>query len=149
VRALTFVLALALSVSAQAQTFDDGLAEAVKLYRKAAEQGNAEAQSNLGVMYDEGEGVLQDDAEAVKWFRLSAEQGFPKAQALLGIMYAKGEGVPVDFPIAYMWANIAAATGLEYAVETREAITASLTPSQIERGQELTRACVARNYKGC
>jgi uncharacterized protein len=50
-------------------------AEAVKWYRLAAEQGNANAQYNLGVMYDNGDGVVQDYAEAVKWYRLAAEQG--------------------------------------------------------------------------
>ena len=40
-----------------------------------AEQGNAAAQYNLGVMYDNGEGVPQDYAEAAKWYRLAAEQG--------------------------------------------------------------------------
>ena len=44
-------------------------AEAVKWYRKAAEQGYAEAQFNLGVMYETGEGVAQDYAEALKWYR--------------------------------------------------------------------------------
>ena len=57
----------------------DGLAsvdpaEAVKEYREAAEEGDAEAQSNLGVMYVKGQGVAQDDAEAVRWFRKAAEQ---------------------------------------------------------------------------
>jgi TPR repeat protein len=50
-------------------------AEAVRWYRKAAEQGNAKAQFNLGVMYDLGKGVKQDDAEAVKWYRKAAFSG--------------------------------------------------------------------------
>ena len=49
-------------------------AEAVKWYRKAAEQGDAEAQFNLGLMYADGEGVPKDYAEAVKWYRKAAEQ---------------------------------------------------------------------------
>jgi uncharacterized protein len=48
---------------------------AVKWYRLAAEQGNASAQYNLGVMYEKGQGVPQDYKTAVKWFRLAAEQG--------------------------------------------------------------------------
>lgn len=95
-----------------------------------------------------GEGVPQDYKEAVKWLRLAAEQGNAIAQRTLGASYLTGQGVPVDFPIAYMCANIAAATGLESAVIFRETLTASMTPSQIERGQELTRACVARKHKG-
>ena len=47
-------------------------AEAVKWYRKAAEQGDAEAQYNLGVMYDKGEGVPKNNVEAYKWFNLAA-----------------------------------------------------------------------------
>ena len=50
-------------------------AEAVKWYRKAAEQGNAYGQNNLGKMYANGLGVAKDEAEAVKWFRKAAEQG--------------------------------------------------------------------------
>ena len=60
---------------------------------KPAEQGYATAQFNLGVMYDFGEGVPENDAEAVKWYRLAAEQGHARAQFNLGVMYANGEGV--------------------------------------------------------
>jgi hypothetical protein len=49
--------------------------ESVKWYRKAAEQGNANAQHGLGVMYHNGFGVERDDNEATKWFRKAAEQG--------------------------------------------------------------------------
>jgi TPR repeat protein len=47
----------------------------VKWYRKAADQGYAAAQYNLGVCYDNGGGVVQDKAEAVKWYRKAADQG--------------------------------------------------------------------------
>ena len=50
--------------------------EAVKWYRKAAEQNYAEAQYNLGVCYANGQGVAKDEAEAVKWFRKAAEQNY-------------------------------------------------------------------------
>ena len=62
-------------------------AEAVKWYRKAADQGDAAAQFNLGVMYATGQGVPQDYAEAVKWYRKAAEQGHAGAQYNLGVMY--------------------------------------------------------------
>ncbi|WP_052102780.1 tetratricopeptide repeat protein [Porphyromonas gulae] len=54
--------------------------EAVKWYRKAAEQGNAHAQNNLGEMYEKGYGVSQDYSEAVKWYLKAAEQGNNEAQ---------------------------------------------------------------------
>ncbi|HHF6559516.1 TPA: tetratricopeptide repeat protein, partial [Haemophilus influenzae] len=51
---------------------------AFKLWLPMAEQGDANVQFNLGVMYAEGQGVKQDDVEAVKWFRKAAEQGHAK-----------------------------------------------------------------------
>ena len=57
---------------------------AYKLFLPLAEQGDADAQFNLGVMYDEGEGVPQDYKEAFKWYRLAAEQGDAFAQFELG-----------------------------------------------------------------
>ena len=53
---------------------------------QAAAQGNAAAQFNLGVMYENGQGVRRDDAEAVKWYRQAAAQGLAKAQSNLGVM---------------------------------------------------------------
>jgi TPR repeat protein len=57
--------------------------EAVKWYRKAAEQGNAPAQYSLGVMYEDGRGVTKDESEAVKWYRKAAEQGDADAKDAL------------------------------------------------------------------
>ena len=57
--------------------------EAVKWYRKAAEQGDPDAQCNLGVCCANGEGVKQNVQEAVKWFRQSAEQGNENAKKAL------------------------------------------------------------------
>ena len=71
-------------------------AEAIAWYRRSAEQGNAVAQSHLGLMYANGRGVPQDDAEAIAWYRRAAEQGNAVAQFNLGLMYAKGRGVPQD-----------------------------------------------------
>ena len=57
--------------------------EAVRWYRKAAEQGIVEAQFNLGVMYYNGYGVKQDKSEALRWIRMAARQGFIQAQSAL------------------------------------------------------------------
>ena len=54
-------------------------AEALKWYRKAADQGFAKAQNNLGIMYDRGQGVLQDYVQAHMWFNLAAAQGNERA----------------------------------------------------------------------
>ncbi|HHF3787758.1 TPA: tetratricopeptide repeat protein, partial [Haemophilus influenzae] len=77
---------------------------AFKLWLPMAEQGDANVQFNLGVMYAKGQGVKQDDFEAVKWFRKAAEQGHAKAQAILGFSYLLGErGVQVNKSLAKEW----------------------------------------------
>ena len=87
-------------------------AEAVKWFRKAAEQGEAFAQYNLGVMYADGEGVTQDYAEAVKWYRMAAEQGIAEAQFNLGNAYNSGQGVAQNYAEAVKWYSKAAEQGL-------------------------------------
>jgi TPR repeat protein len=62
--------------------------------RKLAEQGVADAQYRLGLIYYSGRGVPQDYKEAVRWHRKAAEQGYAKAQHELGRMYNIGYGVP-------------------------------------------------------
>ena len=75
---------------------------ALREWRPLAEQGYAEAQSNLGVLYERGEGVPRDYAEAVRWYRLAAKQGHLAAQHNLGVMYFEGRGVPQDYGEATM-----------------------------------------------
>jgi len=83
----------------------------VEALKAKAEQGDASAQFNLGIMYGHGRGVPQDNAEAVKWFRMAAEQGVARAQFNLGLMYNKGEGVPQDHVEAGRWYRLAAEQG--------------------------------------
>ncbi|MQN44566.1 tetratricopeptide repeat protein, partial [Segatella copri] len=54
--------------------------EAVKWYRKSADQGDSAAQFNLGCCYENGQGVPQCYDEAIKWYRKSAEQGYRRAK---------------------------------------------------------------------
>ena len=72
-------------------------------YRKAADQGYALAQTNLGVMYAQGRGVPQDYAQAMQWYRKAADQGIAHAQYNLGVMYAQGQGVAQDYAQAVQW----------------------------------------------
>jgi TPR repeat protein len=55
----------------------------VRWYRKAADQGNAVAQTNLGYMYEKGRGVSQDKSEAVRWYQKATAQGDADARARL------------------------------------------------------------------
>ena len=104
---------------ASAGPYEDGLAAyqrrdyvtALKLWRPLAEQRNAAAQFNLGLMYEHGRGVPQDDMEAVKWYRLSAEQGYAGSQNSLGLMYLNGRGVAQDYKEAVRWFRMAVEQG--------------------------------------
>ena len=90
-------------------------AESVADYRKAAEQGDADAQYNLGLFYANGDGVSKDFAEAVKWWRKSAEQGNVEAQYRLGVCYKNGDGVTKNFAEAAKWCRKAAQQGHQQA----------------------------------
>ena len=86
--------------------------KAVEWYRKAAEQGYASAQSNLGICYSNGEGVTQDYGKAVEWYRKAAEQGHASAQYNLGGCFYNGQGVVQDSDQAIEWFQKAAEQGL-------------------------------------
>jgi hypothetical protein len=117
--------------------------EAVRLYRLSAEQGDPDAQYNLGQFYLRGElGVPQDYKEAVKWYRKAAEQYDVDAQSNLGFMYNKGQGVPQDYVIAHMWFNLCGSIGVKDCVKNRDIIQKRMSPQQIEKAQEM-----ARNWK--
>ena len=79
--------------------------------RHLAEQGNAEAQTELGERYEDGRGVGRDYGVAVTWFRLAAEQGYGPAQAAIGYLYATGGGVREDDAVAASWFRLAAEQG--------------------------------------
>lgn len=85
--------------------------EAVKCYRKAAEQGNVVAQNNLGFCYSKGYGVTQSRAEALKWYRKAAKQGNAAAQNNLGDCYFFGLCVPQNCAEAVKWYRSAALQG--------------------------------------
>ncbi len=115
-----FILALVLILSLPSYAgFYEGFnaynkgdyATALSELRPLAEQGDADAQYNLGVMYDKGQGVAQNYAEAVKWYRKAAEQGYADAQYNLAQMYRKGQGVTQDYAEAVKWYRKAAEQG--------------------------------------
>lgn len=88
-------------------------AQAVYWYRKAAEHGDADAQNNLGVAYENGQGGLaKDGAQAVFWYQKAADQGEAAAQSNLGAMYYNGlGGLAKDEAEAVRWISKAAEQG--------------------------------------
>lgn len=100
--------------------FDDGVAAfdrgdygiALREFRTLAGRGDAEAQFNVGIIYDYGHGVPPDSARAMNWYRKAAEQGFDAAQFNLGFMYDYGQGIPVEnYAEAAKWYRKAAEQG--------------------------------------
>jgi TPR repeat protein len=84
---------------------------AMKLFRAAADTGNAEGQYQVGYLYQIGEGIAVDHAEATRWFQKAADQGNPKAQYLLGVYSAKGWTVEQNYSQAMKWFSKAAGQG--------------------------------------
>ena len=140
----TLALILQLSSVAGAAGQQAFSAAELDVVRAAAEQGDAEAQSILGVMYGHGMGVPQDFAEAMRWYRKAAEQGHALGQSALGIMYVEGRGVPQDLVLAHKWLNLAAArmpasieNGRKMAVDVRDLVAKFLTAAQLAEAQRL------------
>ncbi len=86
-------------------------AEALRWYRMAAEQGHADAQFHMGLMYNNGWGVRKNYAEALRWHRKAAGQGHSGAMGSLGALYDEGLGVPKDHAQARFWFQKAADAG--------------------------------------
>eukprot|EP00942_MAST-04A_sp_MAST-4A-sp1_P008814 g8814.t1 len=95
----------------------------VEWYTKAAEQGYARGQYNLGVMYKYGDGVTMDKAKAVEWYTKAAEQGFAIGQCNLGVMYQNGDGVTMDKAKAVEWYTKAAEQGNTLAIDALEELS--------------------------
>jgi TPR repeat protein len=144
------VLALVLSGAALSGPLEDAsaayekgdFATALSLLRPMADQGNADAQTGLGWMYEDGEGVPQDYGQAIAWYRMAADQRNAEAQGNLGGIYEDGRGVPQDYVRAHMWFDLAAsgasdASVRDHAVRDREHVAAKMTPDQIAEAQRM------------
>jgi TPR repeat protein len=116
---------------------------ALRLWRPLTAQGDADAQYNLGFMYELGIGGPQDYAMAVSWYCRAAEQDHARPQCNLGVMYTYGHGVPQDYVLAHMWFNLAASridpSDRDRAVENRDIVASAMTPAQIAEAQKLAR----------
>ena len=117
---LAVTIALLLGAGgAYAGPYEDGVAAykrgddaaALSIFRSLAAQGHRRARFSLGVMYEKGLGVSQDQDESRKWYRLAAAQGDVDAQFSLGVSYYNGLGVARDFAEALKWFRLAVAQG--------------------------------------
>lgn len=76
---------------------------AIGIWQKWAQQGNADAAYNLGIIHQYADGVAYDAATAMRWYRVAAEQGDKVSQFQIGLMYQNGEGVAADQGKAHEW----------------------------------------------
>ncbi|KAI9011763.1 hypothetical protein DFJ74DRAFT_684590 [Hyaloraphidium curvatum] len=91
----------------------EDFSEAARWFRKAADQGHAQAAYNLGSLYERGRGVAQNFAEAARWYRTAADSDDPDpdAQVNLGLLYERGTGVKRNFSEAAKYYRKAADLG--------------------------------------
>jgi len=113
--------------------------KALEWYSLAAENGNAEAQNELGYMYFIGNGVAQDVEKGTEYFLQAAENGLAIAQHNMGIIYYTGNGVGnTDLLRSYAWMNIAAAGGHKPAIAARGYLETILSSNELAKAQSLT-----------
>jgi TPR repeat protein len=133
-------------VPAVAGPFEDALVAAQRgdfattasLLRPLVDAGDPAAQYNLGILYENGEGVPQDYFEAVHLYGLAARQGHPDAQLNLGAMYGNGWGVGRDFSEAFSWFSVAAAQGNADATALRDLAATQLSVEDLAAARILS-----------
>ena len=147
-------LSLLVSLPSWSADFDKGLAAykrgdyatAIREWRPLAEQENACAQFNLGVMYERGEEVVQDYGQAAQWYRRAAGQGYAMAQNNLGVMYGLGDSVLQNYVTAHRWGNIARANGNESGM-LLDALEQLMSKDQIAEARQHASDRMANQYK--
>lgn len=100
---------------------------ALNVWLPQAQEGNAEAQTYVGEIFEKGIGGEPDYPSAAQWYQRAAEQNFTRAQVNLGYLYEKGLGVEKSVAIALNWYR--QASGLQddqlvYSSEANQALEA-------------------------
>jgi TPR repeat protein len=122
-------------------------ATALREWKPLAEQGDVEAQNNMGVSYSKGHGVVKDHEIAFKWYYLAAQQDYAIAQNSLAVKYVEGLGVPKNYTIAHMWWNIAASQGNANGERNRDKVENRMTAAQIEDAKALAKDWMEKHRK--
>ena len=153
IRILFIYLIFLIPFIAVGSEFESGLeayyqgdyATAIFYWSSLAENGDPEAQFNIGSLYMRGEGFNQDEGKATRWFKLAAEQGNVFAQNELGYIHYIGKGILR----AYMWWDIAAQRGNKEAEINKNFIAAKMNGPDVLRAKKMTKRCLKNKYKNC
>lgn len=121
---------------------------ALSIWKPLAAEGNAEAETLLGAMYWQGEGVPRDHAEASRLYLAAAEQGYARAQNNIGFMYGFGEGIPPHDDVqAYKWISLAVERYTvknqerrDQAIKDLETLKARMSPAQLAEAEAAIKA---------
>lgn len=113
--------------------------EAANIWRPLAEDGDALAQFNLGLLHETGRGVAEDPAEAAGWYERAARQGMVRAQYNLALLHQIGRGVAQDVEQALFWLEVATRLGegaeREQAADAAAQLTPLLEEDELEAAQ--------------
>lgn len=121
-------------------------ARSLHWFQQAAQQGDADAQFNLGRIYGKATGsvygkqraIPRDDITAAFWYRKAAEQNYAPAQLNLGQMYAEGGlSFPRDLGAAYFWTQLSAVDGDQAAAAQLASYLNEMRPADKDRAQQL------------
>ena len=132
-----------------AAAYDAGdYGEAAHIWRPLAEEGDAMAQFNMGLLHETGRGVSEDPAQAAAWYERAALQGVPQAQYNLAVLHQAGRGVPQDGEEALYWLEVAArhseGAAQEQAAEDALKLADALSPEEAEAARARARAFAPR-----
>mgnify|MGYP001442604910 CR=1 FL=1 len=150
-------LFFASTLASASESFESGLeayqrgdyTSAYGHWYRVSQEGHIVAKANLGVLYMEGLGVVQNQKKAFEFLKEAAVTGLPFAQYNLGLMYEEGRGVAQDRIRAHMWFNLAATHGYALAVNGRAKVSRYMTSAAILDAEELASGCLQSAYRDC
>ena len=123
--------------------------EAAQLWQPLAEEGDAMAQFNMGLLHESGRGVVEDPAVAAAWYVRAALQGLSAAQYNLAVLYQSGRGVPEDGAEALYWLEVAArdgeGAGREQAADAAARLAETLSPEEVDAARARADAFASRS----
>ncbi len=122
--------------------------DAARYWKPLAKAGDKVAQASLGLLYQTGQGVIQDHQRAFSLFRASAQQGYVFAFTALGASYHDGLGVPLNKPAAMMWFLLASPHDPN-ASFMAQALADELTATAVQTAREKALICRNSNYQKC
>jgi hypothetical protein len=108
-----------------------------RIFKTIAQQGDPVAQRYLALMFDKGQGGVQDYGKAVEWYEKAAKQNDSPAQYFLGVKYLNGQGVALNEKLAYAWFAIALNNGYEKAANPLKVLNQTMAPAVRQEALQL------------